>query len=387
MPKPRVFLAYPFKFPEIEVAVRGAVAEFADVIVAKDEVHGSHILDKILRQMNESDICLFDLTDSNVNVVLELGIAIGRASAYCVLRNVSPGHETADADFFSDLKGWDHLRYADTNDLTQKLGEYLPKQLRRAASATKATQMTVPISTYESEAAETLRDAASRSGFLILSYVCSMSLIVHPSSYLGDRFTEDQERNAVDSARQRTGVGFPITGPEKAVNLEDGFQVSTVLLRDGNRPEYREYYRLRRDGLFVLTRVSPDDIGDDRQYRDMDRFIGFVTLVATLTKMMLFAAALACEYNDQTTASVRVCGLAHHKLVDDLADRPLILGDIQVAYQDVVTAAFSGSPEEFEKEKNEWAVDAIAKCLRALNYPAVTDSIKTVVRQYQKRVC
>jgi len=219
MPKPRVFLAYPFKLPKIEVAVREAVMEFADVIVAKDEVHGSHILDKILRQMNESDVCLFDLTDSNVNVVLELGIAIGRASAYCILRNVSPGRETRDAEFFSDLKGWDHLRYADTEDLILKLREYVPKQLRRAASVSKPTQMSVPISTYESETIETLQDAAGQGGLLILSYVCSISLIVHPSSYIGDRFTEQQERGVVDSARQKAGVGFPIAGPEKAANL------------------------------------------------------------------------------------------------------------------------------------------------------------------------
>jgi hypothetical protein len=89
MPKPRVFLAYPFKYPKIEETVRSAIEEYADVVVAKDEVFGSHILEKILRQMNEADVCLFDLTDSNVNVVLELGIAIGRGATYCVLRNVS----------------------------------------------------------------------------------------------------------------------------------------------------------------------------------------------------------------------------------------------------------------------------------------------------------
>ena len=166
MSKPCVFLAYPFKFPEIETTVREACIEFADVIVAKDEVQVSHILDKILRQMNESSVCLFDLTGSNVNVVLELGIAIGRGASYCLLRRVDPTNSDGIEDFFSDLKGWDHIRYADNDDLTKKLQEYIPKQLRRAASQTATTQMMVPVSTYASEALETLNEAAGQGGLL-----------------------------------------------------------------------------------------------------------------------------------------------------------------------------------------------------------------------------
>jgi hypothetical protein len=85
---------------------------------------------------------------------------------------------------------------------------------------------------------------------------------------------------------------------------------------------------------------------------------------------MLFAAALARQYSDETTASIYVRGLMNHRLVDDLADKPLMLGNIRPAHQDVARSDFNGSPGEFEERKLEWAADSIAQCLRALNYPA-----------------
>jgi hypothetical protein len=385
MPRPRVFLAYPFRYQEIEATVKAAVSEFAEVVVAKDEVHGSHILEKILRQMNESDVCLFDLTGSNVNVVLELGIAIGRASAYCVLRSVSPSRETADAEFFSDLKGWDHIKYSNMEDLAAKLRHYVPKQIERAASMSPPAQMTVPVSTYEGEIRETLAEAHGQAGLMIPTFICSMSLAVHPSAYAGDRFTEDRERSVVATARESAGVGFPRLGPEGAANLEDGFEVMPDWNVEANR-RIREYYRFYRDGLFVFLCASPDDIGEDLQYRQQDRYIGFGTLLAAITKMILFAAALARQYGDETTALIRVSGLMNHRLFDDLVDKPLTLGNIRPAHQNGVETEVNGSPAEFDARKLEWAVDVIARCLRALNYPATMSVAKEDVRKLQKRL-
>lgn len=158
--------------------------------------------------------------------------------------------------------------------------------------------------------------------------------------------------------------------------------MTTNISRRGTT-EYREYYRFRRDGLFVLTRVSPDDITVDGQYVGSDRVLGIGTLVQTLTKMMAFAAALAHEYSDKTEAIISVARLANHKLLDDLADRPLTLGDIEPAHQDVVTTEFSGSAELFESEWRDFAADAISKCLRALNYPAMPNVTRETVRQLQ----
>ena len=239
---------------------------------------------------------------------------------------------------------------------------------------------------YRDEIDEALRDAAGQNGLMIFSYVCSMSLIVHPTAFVENRFTEEEERSVVETARDRLGAAFPIDDPKKGANLEDGFEVTTFLLRNERHPEYREYYRFRRNGLFVLTRVSPDDIDEGRQYRAQDRFIGFGTLVSTLTKMISFAAALANVYNVETTATVGVTGLANHRLVVDFSDGTLTFGELRVAHQDFVKAVYTDNPERFEQNKMEWAADAILKCLRALNYPATPKIAKTTVKAFQQRM-
>jgi hypothetical protein len=216
--------------------------------------------------------------------------------------------------------------------------------------------------------------------------MCAFRLVLHPSTFTGDRFSEDQERAVIDEARRSANVVFPIEGPERGANLDDGFEVHTTLLRDGSRPEYREYYRFRRDGLFVLVRASPDDIDEHRQYRDSDRYIGFATLVATLTKMAAFAAALTKACADDTTATICVSGLANHILVDDTADHALTLGTLQVSHQERIVSEFAGSSGQFQEGWREWAVEAIAKCLRALNYPENSEVTKATVRNFQQLV-
>lgn len=245
--------------------------------------------------------------------------------------------------------------------------------------------MTVPVSTYATEIRETLSEAHGQGGQMVPTFICSMSLAVHPSIYAGDRFVEDQERAIVAAARDSLRGAFPRLGPDGAANLDDGFEV----VPDWNveaRRGIREYYRFRRDGLFVFVCTSADDVGDDLQYRQQDRYIGFGTLVTTLTKLMLFAAALARQYGGETTTTIRVCGLMNHRLVDDLADRPLMLGNIRPAHQDAVALDFNGSPGEFEEKKLEWAADSIAQCLRALNYPATMAVAKEQVGRFQDRL-
>lgn len=251
--------------------------------------------------------------------------------------------------------------------------------------AEEPLQMTAPVSTYATEIRETLSEAHGQGGLMIPTFICSMSLAVHPSVYAEDRFTEDRERSIVCAARDSLHPSFPRLGPESAANLDDGFEVIPDWNVVANR-RVREYYRFRRDGLFVFVCASPDDIGEDLQYRQQDRYIGFGTLVATLTNLMLFAAALARQYGDETTASISVRGLMNHRLVDDLADKPLTLASIRPAHQDVVGLDFRGSPGEFEQRKLEWAAETIAQCLRALNYPATAAVAKEQVRVLQARV-
>ncbi|GEM_PF-4497704 len=384
MSKARVFLAYPFKFPDIEDAVRSSIVEFADVIVAKDEVDGSHILDKIVRQMNESRLCLFDLTGINVNVVLELGIAIGKSTSYCLLRRVTEADDSA--DFFSDLKGWDHIRYADIDDLKRQLREYVPKQLQRTSDPAATTHVVVPLSTYAGEARDILSEAVGQGGLMIPSYICSMSLVVHPSAYVGDKVRQDEERSLIEHAASFVRLGFPYVNPSAGANLNDGIEAISGWQRDAPPPLYREYYRLTHDGLFVLIRISPDDINENQQYPDRDRVIRATTIIKTFTAMTLFASALASSYDEVTTTVIRFSGLLNHRFIDDTADHALGHDGAVPCHEEGTSYEFNGTPVQYQNEALGWSVRSMAQCIRLLNVPATLISIESKVRNLQHRL-
>ncbi len=115
------------------------------------------------------------------------------------------------------------------------LGELRTMPAHSSGIETAVSQTSAPrgiAGLYKAEIAEALEDAAGQGGLLIFSFVCAISLIVHPTLYRPDRFAEENERNIIASARQDAAVVFPISGPEKGVNLEDGFQVTTALSHD-----------------------------------------------------------------------------------------------------------------------------------------------------------
>jgi hypothetical protein len=236
------------------------------------------------------------------------------------------------------------------------------------------------------EIEEAVDDSIGQGGLLIFSHVCHFILIAHPCIYNADRFSEEEERDVVHTATLNAGYKFPVCGPENATNLEDGFHVFTYQPATERMPEHREYYRVRRNGLFVLTRISPDDIDEKRQYRAVEPYLGFATLVTTATKMLAFAAALARGYGEDTSASIIVSGLANHKLVDDLEDGSLAINNIKAAYQNTVRTDFVGGPATFARERVDWTAKVIARCLRALNFPETTNVAQRTVRQYIERV-
>lgn len=150
----RIFLGYPFALPNIRTAVEKAALGLARVLTASDELRGLPLLHKIEEMMAEADLCLFDLTLHNPNVATELGIAQGKRYNYGVLYSVGGTPEPApgtESSLFSDLVGWDTLRYKDHNDLERQLRGYLPKLLSKTiapkvpAEAPLATQDRIPI--------------------------------------------------------------------------------------------------------------------------------------------------------------------------------------------------------------------------------------------------
>ena len=112
----KVFVAYPYSLSGYRDFVASAGEGIVELIYADEVITSKHILEKITDLMKESDLSLFDLTGPNANVALELGVAIGLNLNYRVLLNAS-----SDKDVFSDMRGWDQLRYTTFDELKDKL--------------------------------------------------------------------------------------------------------------------------------------------------------------------------------------------------------------------------------------------------------------------------
>lgn len=111
-----VFVAYPYNVEGYRDAIADAGKGLVTLVYADEVLSNQHILEKITGLMKSADLCLFDLTGGKANVALELGVAIGNGFNYRILLDVK-----AEPDVFSDMRGWDQLRYLDLAELADKL--------------------------------------------------------------------------------------------------------------------------------------------------------------------------------------------------------------------------------------------------------------------------
>lgn len=115
-----IFVAYPYSFgmeyrAALERRFAGSGIEFR---YADDELANTHVMAKLTRMMSEADLCFFDVTDSNANVLFELGYALGaQEPGFAVVRT------DAAKELKSDIVGWDSLRYEEPDDLAAQLFE------------------------------------------------------------------------------------------------------------------------------------------------------------------------------------------------------------------------------------------------------------------------
>ena len=119
-----VFVAYPYDFgieyrEILDAEFKGSGVEFR---YADGEIENAHVMNKICRMMNEADVCMFDVTGNNPNVMFELGYALGAKEPGFVVVHVD-----AVKSLSADLTGWDQLRYLNVKDLAQKLVERVDK--------------------------------------------------------------------------------------------------------------------------------------------------------------------------------------------------------------------------------------------------------------------
>jgi hypothetical protein len=118
-----IFVAYPYGISKADY--RGAYTKAAkgfdvEFVYADEEITNKHILDKIDGIMRRAEFSLFDITQWNANVTLELGLAIGRDLNYYILFNPT---ERPDAP--ADLGGIDRIQYHDYTELREGLRKLL----------------------------------------------------------------------------------------------------------------------------------------------------------------------------------------------------------------------------------------------------------------------
>lgn len=116
-----IFVAYPYALDKARRYRERLVRAFASasevtLTFADEHLSNKHVLDKIRDMMEAADLILFDLTDANPNVTLELGIAIAAGHPYIVAIR-----EDAISKLNSDIHGWDQLRYSDEQGLATAL--------------------------------------------------------------------------------------------------------------------------------------------------------------------------------------------------------------------------------------------------------------------------
>lgn len=144
-----IFVAYPYSIPAADY--RRPFAELEDAfgvkfIFADEQITNLHILDKITDYIRDSRFSLFDITDWNPNVTLELGIAVGHRQAYYLLFNPTRSKDAVPAD----LGGIDRIQYSSYKELSDGLTRLLlqefgvPLEGKEMADRLAALQEKVP---------------------------------------------------------------------------------------------------------------------------------------------------------------------------------------------------------------------------------------------------
>lgn len=120
----QVFVAYSYGLypgPEFrQVFDRVGMKTGTAFIFADTRLTNEHILDKITRMIHEADYSVFDISDWNPNVTLELGIA--RESGRPWYITIDPSRSTGGIrEAPADLRGFDRIQYSSFDELERGL--------------------------------------------------------------------------------------------------------------------------------------------------------------------------------------------------------------------------------------------------------------------------
>lgn len=119
---PSVFVACPYTpeatFRGFRDALRRVPLEFH---YADSAIRTAHVLERIRRGIVRCDYSMFDITDWNANVTLELGLAEGLNKDYYILFKPGRGRK---AEAPSDIKGLQRIQYTQIGGFGEDCLEY-----------------------------------------------------------------------------------------------------------------------------------------------------------------------------------------------------------------------------------------------------------------------
>jgi len=98
---------------------------FNIIIISPELTPGDFINSKIIEKIIESDICVFEISDNNLNVFFELGAASSIGKATILLVNTK-----AEINIPSDLSGIMCLKYDELKKLSLQLSNTLTEFIR-----------------------------------------------------------------------------------------------------------------------------------------------------------------------------------------------------------------------------------------------------------------
>jgi hypothetical protein len=138
----QIFVAYSYGLyqgPDFrQVFERVARRTGSEFVFADTRFTSEHILDKITRMIHEADFSLFDISDWNPNVTLELGVAKESGKPWYIL--IDPSKSTgAIHEAPSDLRGFDRVQYGSFDELERGLVRLLTQKPHSASKSAPRT--------------------------------------------------------------------------------------------------------------------------------------------------------------------------------------------------------------------------------------------------------
>lgn len=120
-PKTNCFIACEFGNKDVINTTMKVCKEFGILAEPADEISNKPIFEKICAKIDACQFAIVDISQTNANVMLELGILIARRKPAIILRNATQ-QEPAGFKVPSDIVGIERIEYSNVSeDLTKKL--------------------------------------------------------------------------------------------------------------------------------------------------------------------------------------------------------------------------------------------------------------------------